>query len=365
MSDEIDEDVVAMRRSLSIKSPDVPALFLSTGCTLLNLAISGTLDGGWRSGTCNLLVGDSNSAKTFISLTGMAEAAKDKRFDNYRLIYDNSERGALMNLSKYFGMKMFNRLEPPQRDKLGQPVYSRTLEDFYYNFDDISKAGKPCIYVMDSIDALESEEDIEAFQSNKKAARKGEEAAGTYGTKRARINSTNLRSVAANLERTNSFMVLVSQARDAIKIGPFSYGPEKTRAGGRALRFYSRIEFWTAPKKGIYRSDLRIGTWVEAEFKKNHITGWENKVQFPVYRSHGIDDLGACVGFLISSKAWDKTQKGVVTTKGLPRNVSTTEEKLIQHIEKAGLTQQVRVLVKQVWDQIEQKTRVIRNPRYE
>jgi RecA/RadA recombinase len=342
--------------------------FLSTGSTLLNLAISGHIDKGYRCGTCNLVVGDSNSGKTFTSLTCLAEATKDPKFDRYQFYYDNPEHGALMDLAKFFGKKCVARIQPPRRDEKGNPIFSRTLQEFYYNFDDTVKKGEPVIYVVDSIDALDSDEDTELFEENKELTRKGKETKGSFGMQRAKINSTHLRVVASKLQRTNSIMILVSQTRESPKMTPWGATTEKVRAGGKALKFYSRVEFWTSVKKDINAralgKDYQIGSLIEADFKKNHISGWENKVIFPIYRAVGIDDLGGCIGYLVNCGYWT-ADKETITTKGLKKNVKGKLETIAAHIQKHSWEQEIRQLVGKVWAQIEEKTRVIRKQRYE
>ena len=49
--------------------------FLSTGSTLLNLALTGKPNCGFVKGKYHFIVGDSISGKTFLSLTCLAEAA--------------------------------------------------------------------------------------------------------------------------------------------------------------------------------------------------------------------------------------------------------------------------------------------------
>src|SRR5437773_1716909 len=76
---------------------------LSSGLTLLNLACSGTPDYAFLPGHFYLLVGDSQSGKTWLLKQLFAEAAADSRFKGYELIEDNPERGALMDVPAYFG----------------------------------------------------------------------------------------------------------------------------------------------------------------------------------------------------------------------------------------------------------------------
>lgn len=163
------------------KSPAEPVDIskgLSTGSTLLNLAITGHRGAGFLPGHIYLLVGDSSSGKTWLSLTCMAEAARRKDFDNHRFIFDNAEDGALMDIERYFGRKVADRLEPP-RVVDGEARYSETVEDFYDNLDDAAMNGRPFIYVLDSMDTLQSVTETQEYEEQKEARRSGKAAEDT------------------------------------------------------------------------------------------------------------------------------------------------------------------------------------------
>ena len=88
---------------LKIKKKPEKKKRLSTGCTLLNLAISDDPLGGFEAGKFYYLVGDSTSGKTFFSMTCFAEACRNEHFKDYDRIYDNIEDGMLMDCDKLFG----------------------------------------------------------------------------------------------------------------------------------------------------------------------------------------------------------------------------------------------------------------------
>src|SRR5258706_16257741 len=78
---------------------------LSTGSVLLNLALSGRPDVGYMKGGYYIWTGGSTSGKTFGVLYGIAEAALNPSFDDYRLILDNPENGSLMDKERFFGSR--------------------------------------------------------------------------------------------------------------------------------------------------------------------------------------------------------------------------------------------------------------------
>lgn len=343
--------------------------FLRTGSTLLDLAISGSLKGGFTKGRYFWMVGDSSSGKTFLMLTCFAEACRNPEFDNYRLIYDNGEDGALMDMNRYFGSRMAARLEPPATEN-GMPVYSETIEDFYFNIDDAlneaEKTGKPFIYGLDSMDNLGSKYSEAKFQEAKNASRGGKKAKGDYGDGKAKINSTRIRSVISRLRKTGSILIILSQTRDVMDAGIFD--EKQTFAGGHALKFYSTVQLWSSVadkiKKTVRDREMVVGVNCRVKIKKNRITGKERQIMFPIYYDSGIDDTGGMVDFLVYWGHWKKDKAGRIDAGEFECKEMLTNA-LIAWIEENDKVDQLRDITKMVWDEVEEKAAVNRKPRYE
>lgn len=343
--------------------------FLSSGSTLVNLACSSTPYGAFCKGKFFWMVGSSSSGKTWLTLNAMAEAAINKNFEKYALIYDNVEDGALMDVKKFFGSKLAARLKAPKYD--GQvPKYSRTIEDFYFTLDDLLTAvekGKapPFIYLLDSLDALSSKYEGEKFQAKKKAAAKAEKAAGDYGDGKAKINSTYIRSVVARLRDTRSILIVLSQERDNVGGGLFD--PDNVAAGGRALKFYATWQLWSSLggslTKEINGTKRKLGITSKISVKKNRLTGKEWQVSIPIYNSVGIDEIGSLVDFLVEEKRWTKDGTDIDAMADL--QFKGSRAKLIRKIEDEGLEFDVRSVVWDVWKEIEAQCEIVRKPRYE
>jgi len=310
---------------------------LSTGSALLNLACTNRVEGGFVKGHFFFIVGDSFSGKTFLSLTCLAEASINPFFDDYRFIYDGSERGALMDIEKFFGKKVAERIEPPEEDESG-PVYSYTIEEFYYHVDDALLGEKPFIYILDSMDALSSESEGEKFDKTKEAYRSGKAIAGSYGDGKAKVNSSNLRKLIGPLHDTKSILIILNQTRDDIGFG-FN---KKTRSGGHALKFYSTIELWSSVKgrleKQINGKKRQVGINCKIVIKKNRITGKDTVIEIPIYNSYGIDDIGSCIDFLVDEGVWNKKGKGIVCDR-LGPTIEGPVEKVIKEIEEKELVE--------------------------
>lgn len=338
--------------------------FLSTGCTLLNLACSGSPFGGYMKGKYYFLVGDSTSGKTFFSMTCMAEATRNENFKDYRLIYDNVEDGMLMDIPRLFGTEVNERIEPPATDDDGDPVYSGTIEEFYYNLDDAIKQATPFIYVLDSMDGLSSEAEGKKFGEQKKASRSGKEAKGSYGDGKAKKNSSGLRRALAGIRDTNSILIIIAQTRDILDAAPF--GPKKTRSGGHALKFYASVEIWTSLggqiKRQVRGKQRKIGDKIRIRLKKNRVTGKLHEVWAAIYPSYGVDDIGSNINYLVAEKWWVKSGK---TVKAKEFDLEIPQEKLVREIESSpGKIRKLQRIVGKCWKEIEDACALDREGRY-
>lgn len=351
------------------RSPIRDADLLKTGSTILDLAISGRRHGGFTKGRYFWMVGDSSSGKTFLMLTCLAEAAINPEFDGYRFIYDNVEGGALMDFERYFGPRMAERVEPPDCDD-GHPVYSTTIEEFYFNLDDAltlaDNGGSPVIYLLDSMDALGSDYGDKKFQEAKKAQRKGTSAKGDYGDGKAKINSTTIRRMVARLQNSGSILIILSQTRDDIGAGLFD--EKQTHAGGRALKFYATVQLWGSVgrkiKKTVAEREQVVGVHCRVRTKKNRITGKERTVEIPIYYDTGIDDIGSMVDFLTYWKFWNKGKGGLIDATADFDGVKKRREDIIKWLEENDLREDIEDIVEAAWTDIEGRLAVNRRNKY-
>lgn len=354
MSEAEDLEAGITKKGEDLEPPINPNDLLSTGSTLLDLALSGNVRGGLCRGRCFLFVGDSSSGKTFFTLTSFAEAARRKSFNNVRLVHNNVEDGALMDFAKYFGAEVAARCET-------ECVIG--VEAMYETLDTALEAG-PVIWVNDSADALTSEDEDETFQENKKQRAKGKETKGTYGMSKAKAHSVMLRQVVPKLKEHGSILINICQTRE--DVNPTTYST-KTRAGGKALKFYAHAEMWTSVVTGLFKevrgNKLKIGNLVKIEVKKNRLTGKEWSVEVPIYFSYGIDDLESCVDFLTKWKHWGKADKGG-TIDATDFGIKGNKAKIIKHIEDNNLEKDFKKIVAAVWAQIEEDVIPERKQRY-
>ena len=339
--------------------------FISSGSTILNLALTDHKDCGFVLGGMVNIIGDSSSGKTFLTLTMLAELISDSRFDDYDLIYDDAENRNNFNTDYLFGKQFSERVKPAFGfDDDGQPINSETIEDFQDAVWKKLNSEKPFIYVLDSMDSLDCEADIEKFETTMKARdkkREGKEVkspAGTYGMGKAKQNSEMLRRICGKLKNTKSLLVIISQTRDNIGLG-FS---EKTRAGGRALKFYANHELWLATIKTHKRKDLPVGVQSRCKIKKNSITGKIRIADIQIYYDYGIDDVSGMIDFLIEQKHWTKTKQ---TINAEELDFKGTKDKVIEYIEDNAKEKRLKSICNRVWLERENALKTQRKRKYE
>jgi hypothetical protein len=100
----------------------------------------------------------------------------------------------------------------------------------------------------------------------------------------------------------------------------------------------------------------------EVRVKKNHITGQKGKVQIPIYHTYGMDDVGACVDYLVEEAHWKEGKSGITAPEF---EFSGSREKLIKLIEDEASEEDLRRLVFATWNDVQSALQLRRKRRYE
>lgn len=334
-------------------------LLIPSGSTLLNCACSDNPDGAYGLGKIVTIPGVSVSGKTVLCLTTFAEANLMPALDEYDFIFDDVEEALEFDMVYLFGQGTAYRIKAPNYDG-DMPVYSDTIQDLEGNVLRLCKGKnpKPFIYILDSLDALTSDEEVEREYKNAllraQSAEHAEKIAQSYGTEKARIVGRVLRLIKANLKQTNSTLIIIQQERQ--KIGA-TFGKQWTTSGGKAPFYYSSHQIRLNRLATIKSKDRKIGTSVRAEVIKNKLTGKEREAEFKIYYDYGIDDVSSCVDFLCKEH-WKhpagKTGSWVAEELGVEGSKAT----IIDHIEQQGLEPEMKKVVGKVWNEIEDDLRL-------
>ena len=354
------------RREKRIISADE---LIPVGSTLFNLALSDNYQGGYSIGKFSNLIGDQHAGKSLIALNMLAECSHLKRFNDYDLIYDDVEVANEFDIRYLFGDKAAKRIT--------FDIISDSAEDFYGNIYKKIKKKKPFIYILDTFDAIASEEDRERASD----LAEGRRAGGTYGTSKPKLASEMFRTIKSDLKKMEAFLLVISQTRDNIGFGA-QFKP-KTRSGGKALGFYSTHENWLSVVQQEKEKGVGVGAITECKCTKNKLTGKKRNVRIPIFYDYGIDDISANVDFLVEENYWqkksvkEKKSDDEPVKRGRKKKVGGgiivapefgiegVRRKIIYDIENDRLDKELAAIVGQVWKQREDSIRLDRRPRYE
>lgn len=335
--------------------------YLSSGLTLLNCALTDDPFCAFKKGTYNFIVGDSMAGKTYFSMQLFAEAAHDDAFSDYKLIFDEPEDGALMDVAETFGAATEDRVRPPFMLDDDQWGSSETVEEMYSRAKKVFRKG-PCLQVVDSMDALTSLAEMKKADQISESFEDDSEVKGIMSDGKAKANSMMLRQLMKPMQQHGSLLFIICQTRDSVgKL--FS---EKTRSGGKALRFYATTELWFSIKKTLKKKvkgqDREYGSLIQIKVKKNRNSSQRPVVEVPLLSDYGFDDIGSCINFLRENKHWTGEKK-IVCPEFSDTPVSMGDL-LAMVEEKPARQNKLRTLVGQVWNEIREATKPKRKKRY-
>jgi hypothetical protein len=179
-------------------------LLVPSGCTLLDLACSDTIDGAWNTGRMINLCGEESSGKTLLYLTALAVVCSCRAFRDYRIVADDAEEANDFDIEELFGKELYDRIEPPKRDENGDPVYSETIEDVFANIKTLLSENKPFIYIVDSLDAVTSDKDMQEMDALYEEKLKGKTGSGSYSMYKQKSLKRILADIKGEIQQTKS-----------------------------------------------------------------------------------------------------------------------------------------------------------------
>lgn len=357
---------------------------LSSGITLIDLAMSGRPGVALLPGYVYLFVGESHSGKTWIMKQIMAEATLNAFYRDYRIILDNPGRGDLAGTTMFFGPELARRLEAPYADGA-----STTVEEFYDAVERVRRRGKPFIYGLDDDDSLIPEAQLkkDATAAAARLKKRGKDAAadpsgeqgegqekkdkvaGTYGLDKPKYHSSHLRCAHNAAGELGGILILIKQTRDNIDM----FAREKeTHNGGRGLKFFATNTVWFTIVRELRRKvngrPRVIGECFQVHVKKNRQWGRDRTVNINFYPSHGIDEVGTNIQYLVDERHWAESGKEeytkVVTAPEFA--FEGLKEDLALQINAGGeeATRLLASLVTDKWSEIEAGCNVVRVNKY-
>ncbi len=342
--------------------------YVDTGNVMLNLLLSGKADGGFQLGTVGLVVGDSKAGKTWATLELLATCANSSVYGDYALIFDDVEKGVQFNLSEKFGAKAAGRIRSPKASAKADPSPSDTVESFYFNLIGEMQRG-PVIYVVDSTDSLQAQDEVDAVDEviEKRSRDSHAKLGGTYGTAKSKAHSKYLPKVVSLADSTQSLVLLISQVRD--NIGHNAMFQPKIRSGGRGLRFYNSGEVWFsnggAISKTVRGQKLKVGHQCIIKSQKNRTTGFEREIEVPLLTGYGCDSVGAQLQWLLEWKFVEKVDSKIKMEFKRGGEVTLSMDKMIAHIENNNLEGALAKYTERCWGEVDAAAKPTRKSRWE
>jgi hypothetical protein len=93
------------------------------------------------------------------------------------------------------------------------------------------------------------------------------------------------------------------------------------------------------------------------------MTGKTREVPIEIYYDYGVDDIGMNIDFLVESKTWTQTKQ---TIDAIHFKTQGTRKSIIKYIEEDyGREIELRKIVGQTWNQIEEAIKLNRVPKYD
>lgn len=265
--------------------------FISTGATMLDIAVANRPHGGIAVGRITELTGLEGSGK---SLVGASMIADTQRRGGIAVLID-TETAVNPEFFEAIGINM---------KKL---VYAHlvTVEDIFEAVVDIIEKvrtsgtkDKLVTIVVDSVAAASTKSELE-----------GTFAKEGYGMEKAYLISKAMRKITGLIGRQRIALVFTNQLRQKLNAPAFS--DPWTTSGGKAIAFHAstRIRLSQTGKLKDAAGNI-VGVSVKADVVKNRLGPPHRKAEFNIYFNRGIDDNTSWldvlseIGTIKKSGAW-------------------------------------------------------------
>lgn len=259
--------------------------FVSSGCA----ALDQVLGGGYVLGRMSNIIGDKSTGKTLLAIEACGNF--QRKFPDGVVRYVEAESAFDRGYAAALGMDVESIEWPALENAKGEE--DRTVE---WVHDDIVATikrlkGRPCIYVVDSLDALSDRAEMARDIGD-----------NTYGQNKAKKLGELFRRLVGTIEQSRMLLLVISQIRDKIGV---TFGETKQRAGGHAMDFYATHCLWLANvgqiKKTRNKIERTIGVDIRAKCKKNKVGLPFRECDFPLLFGYGLDDITANAEWLIAA----------------------------------------------------------------
>ena len=246
--------------------------FISTGSTMLDLAISNRPNGGIAVGRITELNGLESSGKSLVGAHLLSETQKKGGV----AVYIDTETAVSEEFLGVIGVNINNMLY----------LHLETVEDIFEAIEEIvtkvreSDKDRLVTILVDSLAAASTKVELNAdFDKD------------GWATSKAIVISKAMRKITQMIGRQRVALVFTNQLR--VKLGAM-FGDPYTTSGGKALPFHASTRIRLKNKGQIKDSKKNvIGMTILAQVIKNRLGPPLRKAEFPLYFESGVDDEGS------------------------------------------------------------------------
>ena len=246
--------------------------FVSTGSTMLDLAISNKPDGGIAVGRITELNGLESSGKSLIGAHLLAETQKKGGV----AVYIDTETAVSTEFLGSIGVDVQSMLY----------LHLETVEDIFSAIEEIvakvreSDKDRLVTILVDSLAAATTKVELEAeFDKD------------GWATSKAIVLSKAMRKITQLTARQKVCLIFTNQLRQKMGV---MFGDPWTTSGGKALPFHASTRIRLKNMGQIKDTKKNtIGIKIRAQVIKNRLGPPLRSAEFPLYFDKGIDDFGS------------------------------------------------------------------------
>ena len=255
--------------------------FISTGSTMLDLAISNRPDGGIAVGRITELNGLESSGKSLIGAHILAETQKKGGV----AVYIDTETAVSTEFLEAIGLDVESMLY----------LHLETVEDIFSAIEEIvakvreSDKDRLVTILVDSLAAATTKVELEAeFDKD------------GWATSKAIILSKAMRKITQMIGRQKIALVFTNQLRQKLGV---MFGDPWTTSGGKALPFHSSTRIRLKNVGQIKdKNNNTIGMKMKAQVIKNRLGPPMRHADFELYFESGIDNEGSWLQMMKAHK---------------------------------------------------------------
>ncbi len=254
--------------------------WVSTGSTLLDLAISNRPDGGLPVGRIVEFTGLEASGKSLI----MAHLLANTQKKGGLAVYIDTENALSEEFLRAIGVDVSNMLYVPLE----------TVEDIFEAIESIiesirkSSKDRLVTIVVDSVAGATTKIEQDADYSK-----------DGWATSKAIVMSKAMRKITGMIGKQRVLLAFTNQLREKLGV---MFGDKYTTSGGKALGFHStvrvRLNSIGKIKAKEGSKEVIVGVQTEATIIKNRVGPPFKKAQFEIFFDSGIDDLNSWLNVL-------------------------------------------------------------------